>query len=111
VATEVREKIDQLKAIVSPKGARLWDVMTNPNTPMSMRLKLQDKYIVPMMEELKKKDLEEEKRKGSKKKSKKKTKIKMRVKKETMKEKNRSPHPVSADYRPHQVSPPNPNLM
>jgi flagellin-specific chaperone FliS len=66
VVPEVREKINELKAIVSPKGARLWDVMTNPNTPMSVRLKLQDKYVMPMMEKLKKKDLEEEKEKRKK---------------------------------------------
>jgi len=70
VAPEVREKINELKAIVSPKGARLWETMTHPKTPMSARLKLQDKYVMPMMEELKKRDLEEEKEKRKKQKEK-----------------------------------------
>lgn len=47
VAPEVRQKLDELAKV---KG--LMDVMTNPQTPMSLRLKLQDKYIWPKVQEL-----------------------------------------------------------
>lgn len=61
VAPEVRAKLDQLYAIKSPKGVKLLDAMTDPNTPMSLRLKLLDKYIWPIVKELKDKDTEDKK--------------------------------------------------
>lgn len=56
VSPEVRDMLDEVAKI---RG--LMDIMTNPGTPMSTRLKLQDKYIWPKVEELLKKDLEDKK--------------------------------------------------
>lgn len=58
VAPEVREMIDELGAVRSKEGVGLMDVMTHPDTPMSTRLALQNKYIWPKVQELLKKDLE-----------------------------------------------------
>jgi hypothetical protein len=44
----------------------LMDIMTNPETPMSMRLKLQDKYIWPKVEALMEKDIEDKKKEKEK---------------------------------------------
>jgi hypothetical protein len=66
VAPEVREKLDALRAIASKDGTKLLDAMTDPSTPMSMRLKLQDRYIWPAVDELLKKDMEDEKKKQQK---------------------------------------------
>lgn len=63
VAPEVRKKLDEIRAIKSPDGASLEDIMTNPEVPMSMRLKLQDRYIWPIVQELLEKDLEEDEKK------------------------------------------------
>jgi len=63
VSPEVREKLDALRAIASKDGTKLLDAMTDPSTPMSMRLKLQDRYIWPAVDELLKKDMEDEKKK------------------------------------------------
>ena len=63
VAEEVRAKLDELDGIVNKSKVKLLDAMTGTNVPMSLRLKLLDQYVVPMMEELKKKDLEKEKEK------------------------------------------------
>ena len=63
VAPEVRTKLDEIRAIKSPDGAGLMDIMTNSEVPMSIRMKLQDHYIWPMVQELLEKDLEEEKKK------------------------------------------------
>lgn len=62
VAGEVREKIDALDGIANENKTKLLDAMTDPRVAMSLRLKLLDEYVVPMMEELKQKDLENEKR-------------------------------------------------
>jgi len=56
VSPLVRQKLDELTKV---KG--LMNIMTNPQTPMSMRLKLQDKYIWPKVQELLEKDIEEKK--------------------------------------------------
>ncbi len=64
VSPDVREKLEQLKSIKSPNGAPLMDIMTDPNTPMSLRLKLQDKFVWPLCRELLDKDLEDEPKKG-----------------------------------------------
>lgn len=63
VAPEVRVKLDEIRAIKSPDGTCLTDVMTNPDVPMSVRLKLQDYYVWPLVQELLEKDLEEEENK------------------------------------------------
>src|SRR3989344_2367337 len=63
VADEVRAKLDELDGIVNKNEIKLLDAMTGTNVPMSLRLKLLDQYVVPMMDELKKKDLENEKEK------------------------------------------------
>ncbi len=51
VSPEVREKLDALRAVASKDGTKLLDAMTDPSTPMSMRLKLQDRYIWPAVDE------------------------------------------------------------
>ncbi|MEK7509664.1 MAG: vWA domain-containing protein [Patescibacteria group bacterium] len=63
VAPEVREKIDGIYAKRGNDGTSLLGAMTHPDTPMSTRLKLQDKYLWPIVEELRKKDVEENKQK------------------------------------------------
>lgn len=62
VAPEVRQKLDELAKV---KG--LMNIMTNPETPMSVRLKLQDKYIWPKVQELLEKDMEDKKNEENKK--------------------------------------------
>lgn len=57
VAPEVRKALDEVAKV---KG--LVEIMTNPETPMSMRLKLQDKYIWPKVEVLLEKDIEDKKK-------------------------------------------------
>jgi len=56
VSPDVRIKLDELAKV---KG--LMNIMTNPETPMSVRLKLQDKYIWPKVEELLEHDMEDKK--------------------------------------------------
>ena len=68
VAEDVRVKLDQIKNMKGRSGMSLIDVMTSPSTTMSDRLALQDKFIMPIIEELKEKDIEEEKEKRKKKK-------------------------------------------
>ena len=58
VAPDVRQALDEVSKV---KG--LMDIMTNPETPMSMRLRLQDKYIWPKVEALLEKDMEDKKKK------------------------------------------------
>ena len=57
VAPDVRIALDEVAKV---KG--LMDIMTNPETPMSMRLKLQEKYIWPKVEALLEKDIEDKKK-------------------------------------------------
>jgi uncharacterized protein YegL len=64
VAPEVRQAVDELRAIKSKDGTSLMDVMTHPDTPMSTRLALQNKYVWPRVQELLKKDVEKEKEKS-----------------------------------------------
>jgi len=56
VSPDVREKMDELLGVQD-----LMDVMTNPETPMSVRLKLQDKYVWPRVEALLERDKEDKK--------------------------------------------------
>ena len=57
VSPDVRKALDEVTKV---KG--LMEIMTNPETPMSMRLKLQDKYIWPKVEALLEKDIEDKKK-------------------------------------------------
>jgi hypothetical protein len=57
VSPDVRLALDEVYKV---KG--LMDIMTNPETPMSMRLRLQDKYIWPKVEALLEKDIEDKKK-------------------------------------------------
>ena len=59
VAPEVRTALDEVTKI--PK---LLNIMTNPGTPMSLRLRLQEKYIWPKVEALLEQDLKEQKEKN-----------------------------------------------
>ncbi|MBM2818231.1 MAG: hypothetical protein HW401_821, partial [Parcubacteria group bacterium] len=67
VSPDVRLALDEVAKV---KG--LMEVMTNPETPMSMRLKLQDKYIWPKVEALLEKDMEDKKKQQEQKKKEKK---------------------------------------
>lgn len=60
----VREKLDYIQNKKSPKTGRyLIDAMTSPDTKVVDRWYLQDLHIMPIVEELKKLDIEEEKQK------------------------------------------------
>ncbi len=65
VAPEVREKLNALSEMNAGKE-KFFDLLTHPETPMSLRLDLQNEYILPIVEELKEQDMkdEEEKKKG-----------------------------------------------
>ncbi len=63
VSPEVREKINALKTISGKDGSNLFEIMTSPETPMSTRLKLQDKYIWPIVKDFLDKDIEDEQKK------------------------------------------------
>ncbi|MBI3255493.1 MAG: VWA domain-containing protein [Candidatus Andersenbacteria bacterium] len=63
VAPEVREALDKLGAIADAKGRKLMDVMTHPDTPMSLRLKLQNAFIWPRVKVLLEQDLQEQEQK------------------------------------------------
>jgi hypothetical protein len=58
VSPDVRQALDEVAKV---KG--LMDIMTNPETPMSMRLRLQEKYLWPKVETLLEKDKEDKKKK------------------------------------------------
>jgi len=59
VSEEVRMEIEKLKNIKSPDGDSFLDVLTDPSTPMSLRMKLQDIYIWPVVKKLLKEDIRE----------------------------------------------------
>ena len=62
VAPEVRAQLDKVKAIKNKNDKALLEIMTNPDLPMSMRLRLQKHFLVPLMEELLKQDIKEQKK-------------------------------------------------
>ncbi len=66
VSPEVRVKLDEIRAITGKDGSSLLEAMTRPSTPMSERLRLQDKFLWPALEELMKQDIEDHKGKGDK---------------------------------------------
>jgi len=58
VSPEVRDALDEVAKVEG-----LMDVMTDPGTSMSMRLRLQEKYIWPKVAKLLEKDIEDKKKK------------------------------------------------
>lgn len=54
VSEDVRKEIDELKKVEG-----LIDIMTDPNTPMSLRWKLQDRYIWPKVQDFLEKDIKD----------------------------------------------------
>src|SRR3989344_2529144 len=58
VAPEVRSAIDEIKAVAARDGTTLMDVITHPDTPMSSRLRIQDRFILPKVEQLLEQDTE-----------------------------------------------------
>ena len=64
VDPEVRKYLDQVSNMVGKKsGKKFMDVLTDPLTTMSDRLDFQDRVIMPIVEKLKRQDIEEEKQK------------------------------------------------
>lgn len=61
VSPDVRLALDEVARVEG-----LMDIMTHPETPMSVRLRLQDKYIIPKMEALLEKDKEDKKKQKKK---------------------------------------------
>jgi hypothetical protein len=69
VAPEVRAKLDHVYNMTSKNGRPFLDIMTDPSIPMSARLKLQERYLEPIVKELLEEDLkdrEEEQKKREK---------------------------------------------
>jgi hypothetical protein len=62
VSPEVREKLDTLRALKAGDEI-FFELLTHPDTPMSLRLSLQNEYIWPVVKELLEKD-EDERKKG-----------------------------------------------
>ena len=58
VAPEVRAKIDELRGY-EEGDINLFTTMTDPDVPMSTRLKLQEKFVWPIVKELLEKDMED----------------------------------------------------
>lgn len=63
VAPEVRAALDEVKSIKTKNGTRLVDIVAHPETPMSTRLRLQDKLIWPHMEKLLEQDMKDDEQK------------------------------------------------
>ncbi len=63
VVPEVRAALDQVKSIKTKNGTRLIDIVAHPETSMSTRLRLQDKFIWPHVEKLLEQDMQDEKQK------------------------------------------------
>lgn len=62
VSPEVRAKMDEIKSI-EKNGVKLMDVMTNPETPMSIRHMLQDVHVLKHVRELAEQDKKEQENK------------------------------------------------
>lgn len=56
----VRIAMDEIKAVATKDGTKLTDIIRHPDTPMSSRLKIQDKYIWSQVEKLLESDMEED---------------------------------------------------
>ena len=61
VSPEVREKINEVKEIKSSSGRDILQIMADPETSMKDRIAIQDNYLWPIVEELRKKDIEDKK--------------------------------------------------
>lgn len=61
VAPEVRAAMDEIKATAASDGTKLMDIIKHPDTSMSARLKIQDKYIWPHVKKL----LEQDEKEGT----------------------------------------------
>lgn len=59
VAPEVRAALDELDAVRGPSGRTAMDIMTDPQTEMSTRLALQERYVEPLYERLFQQDVVE----------------------------------------------------
>lgn len=57
VSDDVRAELERIKAVKSG-GVSLMDFMTDPTTPMEIRLKLQERFLEPVMEKFFKEDAE-----------------------------------------------------
>ncbi len=60
VSPEVRAKIDELKAQKNSLGVSLYDYITSADIPEDMRIKLQRKFLYPIVDEFFEQDLEEQ---------------------------------------------------
>ena len=63
VAPEVRAALNEVKAIKTKNGTRLIDIAAHPETSMSSRLRLQDKFIWPQVEKLLEQDMRDQEKK------------------------------------------------
>lgn len=63
VAPEVRAALDEIKGIKTKNGTQLMNIVAHPETPMSTRLRLQDKLIWPRMEKLLEQDIKDDEQK------------------------------------------------
>lgn len=64
LSLEVQAEIDKLEAIESG-GVKVLEYASRPDTPMSMRLKLQERFLEPIYEKFFQEDVEEKKNNGS----------------------------------------------
>lgn len=64
ISPDVQAEITKLEEI-ERNGVKLLEYATRPETPMSMRLKLQDKFLVPIYEKFFQEDVEEKQKQGS----------------------------------------------
>ncbi len=63
VSEDVRAKIDELKAEEIFPGLSLYDYLTSAGIPEDLRIKLQRKYLCPIIDELFEEDVEDQKQK------------------------------------------------
>lgn len=61
VSPEVRERLEEFRA-QKAGDENFFDLLTHPDTPMSLRLALQNEHIWPIVKELLEQDIEEQKR-------------------------------------------------
>ena len=69
VSSDIRTEVERIKNIKSG-GISLMDFITAPNTPMETRLKLQERFLEPVMEKFFKEDAAQKKKKSKPKKGK-----------------------------------------
>lgn len=64
VSEEVQAELDKLEAIKNSAGVSVLDYASDPRTPMSVRLKLQELYLEPILEKLFEEDVKDKEDKG-----------------------------------------------